>query len=346
MALACARPVEMQFQDRGRQGADGGGKMTKYLVCALALASVSAAWGRNTAKLVAEDGTPPPGTPRVMPDYTFRRVPACFIYNVFGDGTVEYAINWNAYDDRTQLQGDECPVTITLEGFRTTNATLHQGAVIVMKREGDSEGSTVSMTVLNAPKDAKKAYESGVAAMSRKKWAAAQADFERAIGIYPQYAPALSDLGEVLVAQSKPQEARAAWEKALAADPKYVKVYVQLARLALNEKRVEDAARISDRALQLNPTGVPAIYFLNGMAHYNLGHVDVAERAVRRAIEIDINHDVPRAEGLLGSVLATKGDRIGAIEHFRKYLALAPHAPDAAAVGRIVEELERGTAAK
>jgi tetratricopeptide (TPR) repeat protein len=116
--------------------------------------------------------------------------------------------------------------------------------------------------------------------------------------------------------------------------------------LALNEKRVEDAARISDRALQLNPTGVPAIYFLNGMAHYNLGHVDVAERAVRRAIEIDINHDIPRAEGLLGSVLATKGDRRGAIEHFRKYLALAPQAPDAAAVGRIVEELERGTAAK
>jgi tetratricopeptide (TPR) repeat protein len=318
--------------------------MSKYLVCALALASAHAASGLNTAKIVLEDGTPPPATVRVVPDYTFRRLPGCFIYGVFGNGTVQYAVNWNSrpYDPAT---ADVCPVTITLAGFRQTAATLRQDAVIVLKRLGsDGEGSTVSLTALNVPKDARKAYESGVVAMSQKKWAAAQADFERAVGLYPQYAPAFSDLGEVLLQQSRPEEARAAWEKALAADPAYVRPYLQITRLDLNAKRFDDAARVADRALELNPTAFPVLFLYDAVANFNLKRLDVAERSARRAIELDASHELPRAESLLASVLTTKGDRRGAIEHFRKYLELAPQAEDAEAVRRVIADLERGSA--
>ncbi len=212
--------------------------------------------------------------------------------------------------------------------------------MIVLKRVGDSEGTSVSITTLNAPKDAKKAYESGVADMSRKKWGAAQKDFERAVAAYPQYAQAWSDLGEVLMQDLKPQEARAACEHALQADPKYLKPYQQLARLALSEGRIEDAGRITTRALALNPVEFPGLYYYDAVVDLRLKRLDDAEKSARRAVDLDSNHEVPLAESLLGTLLAAKGDRSGAIEHYTKYLKISPDATDAATVKRRIAELE------
>ena len=323
-----------------------------------------AAWAqlaqKHTARIVLEDGTPFPTVPEVIPSLNRQGVGACFSpgyatgsdvagngrLEVFGNGTVEYIVRGQAdpychgvacLDGQA---GDSCPVRIRLAGYRTTEATLHQDAVIALKRVGDSEGTSVSITAVNAPKEAKRAYDSGVAAMGHKKWEVAQKDFERAVEAYPQYAPAWSDLGEVLAQDLKPQEARAACEKALQADPKYLKPYVQLARLALSEGRIEDAAKITTRALALNPVEFPGLYYYAAVVDLKLKRLDDAERSARRAVELDPTHEIPLAESLLGTLLAAKGDRAGAIEHYRKYLQVSPDATDASTVKRRIAELE------
>jgi tetratricopeptide (TPR) repeat protein len=312
-------------------------------ICAVALASASLAWGQFKAKVVLEDGSSLRSTPRIVPELSGRLLPICRILNVFGNGNVVYQPDWRSrpYDSAT---ADVCPVVITLAGYRRADVTLRDGAVIVLKRLGDHEGSTVSMTALKAPEEARKAYDKGVAAMSRKKWAAAQTEFERAVAAYPDYAAAWSDLGEAFREQSKPTEARGAYERALAADPRYVKPYLQLARLALGEGRMQDALRIAERALELNPIEFPGIYFYHAVASYNLKLLDAAEKSARRAIELDANHELPRAEHLLGTVLAAKGDRRGGIEHLRKYLEISPKATDTAEVKQRIAELERSAA--
>jgi tetratricopeptide (TPR) repeat protein len=309
-------------------------------VCALTLASVSIARGQFHAKIVLEDGTPLPTQPQITPALSGWLVPSCRILNLFGNGTVVYAVNWRSrpYDGAT---ADVCAVRIRLAGYREADVTLRNGAVIVLKRLGDHEGSTVSVTTLKAPEAARKAYEQGAAAMLRKKWARAQEEFERAVAIYPDYAPAWSNLGEVFREQSKPKEARAACERALEADPKYVRPYLQLTRLALAEGRTQDAVGIAERALELNPVEFPGIYFYHAVANYNLRRLDVAEKSARRAIELDADREIPRAESLLGSVLAAAGDRRGAIAHLRRYLEISPRAPDAAEVRQRIAELER-----
>jgi tetratricopeptide (TPR) repeat protein len=265
---------------------------------------------------------------------------------VFGNGTVEYTVRGQAdpYCHGSACldgqAGDSCPVRIRLAGYRTAEVTLHQDAVIALKRIGENEGTSISITALNAPKEAKKAYESGVAAMAHKKWEAAQRDFERAVADYPRYAPAWSDLGEVLMQDLKPQEARAACEHALEADPKYLKPYLQLARLALSDGRIEDAGRITTRALALNPVEFPGLYYYDAVVDLRLKRLDDAERSARRAAELDSNHEIPLAESLLGTLLAAKGDRSGAIEHYRKYLQISPDATDASTVKRRIAELE------
>jgi superkiller protein 3 len=223
---------------------------------------------------------------------------------------------------------------------------LRNHATIVLKRIGLHEGSTISATALNAPEPAKKAYGKGVEAMTDEKWPAAQKNFEKAVEIDPDYAAAWSDLGQVLKEQSKPTEARAAWEHAVQSDPKYIKPYIQLTMLDLEEKRTEDAATIAGRAVAMNPLEFPELYFYNAIANYNLKHFDVAQQSASRAIDMDSAHEVPRAEVLLATVLIAKGDRSGALQHFRKYLEILPKAPDADQIKRAIAELETPGGAK
>jgi tetratricopeptide (TPR) repeat protein len=105
---------------------------------------------------------------------------------------------------------------------------------------------------------------------------------------------------------------------------------------------MEDAANIAGRALAMNPTEFPAIYYYDAAANFNLNRFDACEKSARRAIDLDTNHEIPRAEFLLGSVLAAKGDRSGAVEHLRRYLEISPKATDAAAVNRIIAKIESG----
>ena len=309
--------------------------------CLLVVAGVSAAaTQRHTAKILLEGGIPMPEAPQIVIGKTVWRLPACSILSVFGDGTVQYEVDLAARPE-DPLTTDVCPINIRLEGYRTVDVTLRQDAVIVLKRNGIGQGSSISMTALNAPAPARKAYENGVAAILKQKWDQAQGELERAVALYPEYAPAWSDLGEALAEQSKPRQAHAAWERALKADPKYLRPYQQLAKLDLDEGRNEDALRIADRGMALNPVEFPGIYYYAAVANYNLKHLEAAEKLARNAIRLDFPREIPLAESLLGSVLAAKGDRAEAIEHLRKYLELSPKATDAGDVEQLARKLER-----
>ena len=291
------------------------------------------------ATIVTEDGSPLPNSPQIVPNVTDRLVQECTIVTIFGDGNVQYLVNYRsrAYDPAT---ADVCSVTIRLKGYQTAQVTFRNNVTIVLKHIGLHEGSTVSATALNVPEPARKAYGKGENAFNDEKWAAAEKNFQKAVEIDPEYALAWSHLGEALQKESKATEARAAWEKAVAADPKYIRPYIQLAMLDLAEKRTEDAAAIAGKAVALNPLEFPELYFYNAVANYNLKHLDVAEVSARRATELDSAHEIPRAELLLGSVLIAKGDRAGGLQHFKKYLQLVPKAQDAEQVKKAIAQLE------
>jgi tetratricopeptide (TPR) repeat protein len=294
-------------------------------------ATALVSWSQLTyrARIVVEEGVPPPVTPQIIPD----RQSQCAIVNLFGNGIVEYATD-------PAFRSDECLVTIRLAGYRKTDVTLHEGAVVVMNRPGSHANPTVSLATLEAPEKAKRAYEKGVAAMFGKKWEAAQKEFKRAVAIHASYAPAWCALGETLERESKPQEARAAYRHAVKAEPGFAKAWVRLAQLEVAEGRLQDALEAARQAIRLDATGFPAVYAAQAMADLGLDHPDAAEKSARRAVELDTYHEVPRAESALASVLAAKGDREGAIKHWKKYLEMSPKAGDAAEVKRRIADLE------
>src|SRR5258708_32642182 len=86
------------------------------LTAALAASTVASAQSYH-ATIVTEDGSPLPTSPQIIPALSERLVQECVIVNTFGNGSVQYVVNWRSrpYDPAT---ADMCTVTIRLKGYR------------------------------------------------------------------------------------------------------------------------------------------------------------------------------------------------------------------------------------
>ncbi len=100
------------------------------------------------------------------------------------------------------------------------------------------------------------------------------------------------------------------------------------------------------KVLHLNPYDFPAAYYDNAVANLQLNHLDVAEKSAREAVKVDTAHQNPRANYILGIILAQKRDRKGAAECLRAYLQYAPDAKDSDKVKKQLAELEKSAEAK
>jgi tetratricopeptide (TPR) repeat protein len=246
-----------------------------------------------------------------------------------------------------QLMG--CEIRAVLPGYRSESVNLvgrrsldnPDVGTIILRRLGNVEGTTISITSLQAPKDAKKAFEKGRQAARKKKLENAEKEFQKALGIYPKYAAAWFELGLVQEALKRPEEARKSYAQALDADSKFVNPYLQLAAMAANERNWQEVADTTARVVQLNPYEFPQAYFFNSVANYNLGKMDLAEKSAREAQKLDTQHRYPKVNHLLGVIMADRRDYSAAAQHMRDYLKFAPGAQDADTVRKQLGELER-----
>jgi hypothetical protein len=93
----------------------------------------------------------------------------------------------------------------------------------------------------------------------------------------------------------------------------------------------KEVAETTDHILRLSSFEYPGAYFFNAAANYNLKHVELAEKNALWAEKVDVQHEFPQVEQLLGTIYADRHLYADAAEKFRTYLMLAPNAPDAQA---------------
>jgi tetratricopeptide (TPR) repeat protein len=262
----------------------------------------------------------------------------------------------SSVDDATSgsSRGVICEVSARLEGYRSNTIDLTQRGsldnpdigTILLHRIGDQEGSTVSMTSLQAPKSAKRAFDKGMDLLRKDRLEEAGKQFEKAVAEYPRYADAWYRLGHVQMQKSDGAAARASFAKSIAADPKLVPPYVELASLNIAEGKWQEAAENSQRAIKLDPFGVPAVYFFDALASYSLHNWDQTEKSARQLQKLDTQHRFIKVNRILGALLVARNDYAGAAEQLRDYLKLAPDSPDAGEVRAQLTELERRLAAE
>jgi len=120
-----------------------------------------------------------------------------------------------------------------------------------------------------------------------------------------------------------------------------VSPYVELGELAGREQKWQEAADDTDRLLRLNPVDFPQAWFLNAVANFNLGKLEVAEKSAREGLSHDAAHHFPKMNLLLAAILVQKKDYPGSAENLRAYLQYAPNAEDAQQVKKQLEEVEK-----
>lgn len=246
-----------------------------------------------------------------------------------------------------------CEIRAALPGFRSdlvnlgTRRTFDNPDIgtIILHRLANVEGVTISAVSLQAPKDAKKAFDKGRDFLKKKKEPEAIKEFEKAVDIYPKYSTAWFELGRLREHLSDSAGALKAYSQALAADPKYLNPYRQLAAIYVKDQKWKDVADTTNRLIGLDPVDFPDAYFYNSVANYYLKNYDEAEKSVREAQKLDSHNRMPKSNQLLGAILAEKQDFAGAAEQIKKYLTFLPAGQEADNARKQLMELEKITAA-
>jgi Tfp pilus assembly protein PilF len=247
-----------------------------------------------------------------------------------------------------------CELRAKLPGFRSQSIMLAGRrpmddpdlGTILMHREAPGEGSTVSVTSLNAPKAARKAFEKGQELLKKNKPADAREEFEKAVQIDQAYAAAWCELGRLQAEFGDPEMARGSFRVAMKSDPKFVSPYLELSMLSLNDKKWQEAVDLTDQVLKLDPFDYPQAYLFNAAAKYNMQEVDAAEKSIKEADRLDTRHQFPEVAHLYGAVLQYKKDYAGAVLQYRAFLKMAPDSENAPTVRKQLETLDKLTTAE
>ena len=246
-----------------------------------------------------------------------------------------------------------CELRAVLSGYRSESVSMALKSTMDSARVGTivlhplsrASSLVVSATTLQAPSNARKAYERGLEAMRAEKWDAAAAEFGKAVKVYPKFAVAWYQLGLARQSRNNAAGAVEAWKEAQKSDPRYVKPYENLTLAADRRGDWAESEKYSHLWIQLDPEDFPGAYLFNAVANARLNKPEEAERTAREGLRLDKDQKIPRMSYVLGLILMVKKEYVESAKCFRKYLELAPNANDAAIVRQQLSKLEELAAA-
>jgi tetratricopeptide (TPR) repeat protein len=320
--------------------------------------------------VVLDDGTLP------RDQVTIERVCGTYVYkegytNQRGEYSIQLGANAGVFMDASQngdtlnpgnanqgLTSDvspnamwDCELRAALTGYHSESISLSQQRNldshtinIILHHMGDVRGSSSSATSAQAPKDAQKAYEKGLAAVKASKPDDAQKELLKAVDLYPRYVVAWFELGKLYELRQHAPEAKDAYNKAVAVDGNFTAPYEKLYQLAYKAKNWQETADLSAKLLALNPYDYGDAYYYNSLANLQLGKLEAAEKSGREAVKVKGPKADIRSHYTLGVVLAQKGDFPGEVAELRAFLLGAPNSPDRARIEEMIKAGEQATA--
>jgi Tetratricopeptide repeat len=253
----------------------------------------------------------------------------------------------NSTTARTPTNLVGCEFRAVLAGYQSTVATLRTDGetwqidlgTIFLKRLGNAQGTTISLTSMAAPKDAMHAYEKAQKLMDEKP-DEAEKNLNKAVEKYPNFAAAWNLLGDLKRKDNKADAAREAYARAIQADPQFVNPVYSMALLFMQSKKWEEAIQYSGQVVKLDAAAFPLAYFFNAAANYNLQKYEAAEDTGKKFKALDTQHVHPDVCLLLSYIYARKQDYKSAAQEIRDYLAAVPNSPNADSLQKDLKQFE------
>jgi hypothetical protein len=219
-----------------------------------------------------------------------------------------------------------CSRPITEISVASSEACIHGTAGAT---GGDVPGNTVSLaSTLVSPKT-KRTYEHAAKALTLKNFDEAEKQLQKAVSIPTDSAVGWCLMGTLHEEKLELDKAFSDYSQALSADPRLLPAYLGLARIAFLEKRWQEVVEFTDQMAKVDPIGVPARYFYNAAANFNLRNLISAEKSAHKFESLDPEHERPQVYLLLGDILGLKRDFAGAAEQKKIFLRIVPDAYDA-----------------
>lgn len=200
------------------------------------------------------------------------------------------------------------------------------------------QGSSISVTSMLVPGNARKEFEKGDKDARDNKFKSATEHLEKAVAEYDNYAAAWNELGGVYGASHDTQKARQAYAKAIAADAKYIPPYVNLANLQLRNQEYENAVETAGKALELNP-GIEVANLIQALADFRLNRLDDAQKIAQEA-QKGPPPILPQWHALLAEIFLEKQDYASAAAQMRAYLKESPKGPLAPEIKKKLDQFE------
>ena len=202
---------------------------------------------------------------------------------------------------------------------------------------GPPRQHSVSARQLATPNAALRQYQQAQKDLERHDPAAAAKRLEAAIEIDPQFAVAWNELGTIAYQTRKFDRAEECFRQALDLNPAAFEPLVNLGGVLVAVHKLDEAADYNLRAMLARPNDALANSQL-GLTYFELARMDLAEKYLERARQIDPAH-FSHPQLVLAEIHLRRGERreaAGVLEEFLKY---HPDWPQAAKMRQAIAEL-------
>jgi tetratricopeptide (TPR) repeat protein len=185
-------------------------------------------------------------------------------------------------------------LVVTADGFQQykEHVNLGEGAgdynvnvSLTPVGKGPMVKQTPSLTDTQAPSEARREYSKGVKAIESHKLGDARKQLELAVGKYPCYARAQTDLATVLSDQKDFKGAEDALRKSIGCDPGYVDAHLKLGALLNAERKFGEADTILEQGARQAPASWQFCYQI-GIAQYGLKNYEAAEQEYNKVASL------------------------------------------------------------
>jgi Flp pilus assembly protein TadD len=179
-----------------------------------------------------------------------------------------------------------------------------------------------------SPRSAKLHYNLGAVLEERKDFAQANAEYNQAVALQPNYEPALAGLGNVDLNLGKTREASRMFQEALQLKPDDVKAVTNYGTALQLLGEIDAAKTQYQRAISLAPDNVDA-YCNLGVLLFRAGDADAAVLQFDQVAKISPSDPTPLLN--LAAIYQKSGRPDLAVKVYERVLELSPGDPDAIA---------------
>lgn len=247
--------------------------------------------------------------------FIFNRLPAGH-YTLMVDGGSEY-------DTATESISIDKEASV---GGRIMNVTIN------LKPKGTATAYS------KIPKPAREAYKKGMEAVKAGDTKKAAELFKQAVDAYPQFGPALSELGAAYVKLGDFDKAIEALRAALKIEPQDLTAAQNLGVALLFKKDFAAADTQLREVIKKDDKSATAHMYL-GVTLSSVKQYDEAEKELLTAIGLPGGDKLALAHRYLGGIYLQKGKKQEAADELEKYVTLAPKAPDADRIRDTIKNL-------